>query len=641
MNDLDLRAAARTINLPPGDVDAVTARGRRLAQRRHRVVAGGLAVVLVAVSAGIYARANQPRPVPVRVGDDAVKRGDVAIRWEKVDSRSGLAFTQALSEEALYAVSTGPGTSQASAQRRVVWHSQDGVDWDEVADLKSDLYVGKLADRGTRLYGVGTGAATASVAGHKPFADLVVGASDDGGHTWARQTLPVDMRAIAAKSTDVGVYAVDIATTDNAVVALASLNANLDVPSVLPAGAPAPQHGWVITESGVDVLGDGPECPAGTTSTPPGQEDKRAAMARSGNDDDNGRKYRTACYSSDGTARTVTPQETRGVTASYTWSQLGVAGDLLRAVKTEPMVFRAERGSMAFQRVESPEVATLDGPGQLDRDGDGLLIVGQKNGFPEPQGMRESVLLRSSDGRTWSTAPMPGGLSWAAAVGRLGQQTAIVGEAESGPMLWVGDGNGGWSSTALADAVDPELRDKSNVSVVGAAIGPLGVVTVMSVYPDAIAKSGGITTTKDGYTLHITNDRWAGYVTDPSGKEVARADNVLRSEGGAIRGTPDGGAQLVDLATGAVIVTFGEGLRSGMDKAFRDVRVTNPEFRIVASRDGVTWSDQDTSALSEGPVGSIGFVLMRGERAVVAVSRPPTPGSRESAKQVALVGTPR
>jgi hypothetical protein len=643
MKNLDLRSAARTIDLPAGDVDTVVARGATLANRKRRIVAGGLTLSLVAASAGIYARMNQTKPIPLAVEGAAAHRGDSGIKWEKIDTKSGLGFTTTLAAESLYAVSTAPGRAAPNDTRRLVWHSEDGVEWNSVADLGNDLYLSNLTDKGTRLYGVGTGPATAAVAGRKPVADLVVGSSDNGGRSWTRQTLPVDMAAISAKSRSVSVYAVDVATTKDAVVAIASLAADLDVPKLVPAGQTAP-NGWALAADGVDVLGNGPDCPAGMTTAPPNAPDKRALMQAEAAKDGPSRQYAYQCYSADGTATDVTPQQTHGVKAHYTWAQLNVDNDLLRAVRSEPMVFRADAGSTAFQRVDAAEVAALDGPGLLEQDGDGLLLVGQQGNFPDgykPDGPAPA-LLRSVDGKTWTTGVVPPGYSYASAIGRLGSRTAMLGETASGPTLWVSDGGGEWSATSLASAVDPNVRDKANISLVSAAVGRLGVVAVVAVMRDQIAERGGVTLTDNGYTMRVLNDRWTAVATDSTGKEVARSDNVMDgSTKGALRSTNDGAVALFDPITNAKLATFGaDSIKNTMGRATRDSAYT-PTYRVIASRDGATWSDDDVNTLAGDKIVNVLRVLMTGEKAVVAVAPADPANSKTPAKQVALVATPR
>jgi hypothetical protein len=644
MNKLDLDTAARGVTLPPGDLDAVMDRGATLARRKQRVIAGGLTVALLGVTAGIYAQFNHNKPVPLQVGSDTTaRRGEVPIQWERLDTTAGLGFTMTMSEDDLYAVSTGPGRARVNDTRRVVWHSADGVEWTSIAEMKSDLYVSNLADRGGRLYGVGTGAATAAVEGRKPVPDLVVGASDDGGRNWSHQALPVDIRAISAKSRQVFVYATDVATTPDATVAIAALNADLDVPMLLPPGQSAP-HGWAITDSGVDVLGDGPACPAGTSDTPPNvPAEKRAAVQAQQKDNQPGREYPHECYGTDGSSRTVTPQESRGVTASYTFDQLQVGGDLLKAVQGEPFAFRAAAGSLNFERVDSAPVAALDGPGMLDRDGDGLILVGQKRGGPQTKrGVSAPVVLRSVDGRTWTAAGVPQGLSWAQAVGQLNGRTTIVGGTETGaPVMWTSNGSGGWSSTSLSDAIDPAATERSNVSVVAAGVGKLGVVAVVSLMKDAIAEKGGVTAQRNGYTLHITNDKWAGYITDSSGKELARSDSMLDPRNtDTLHITMDQGVTLVDPKTGAELVTFPMSeLRDATGGAMRGMR-NYPTYRLIASRDGITWSDKDVNELAGERVATVIRVLMTGEKAVVATMPDSAAKAGSDPKQIALVGTP-
>ena len=222
-----------------------------------------------------------------------------------------------------------------------------------------------------------------------------------------------------------------MATTKDAVVAIASLMAELDVPALLPAGQTAP-HGWAITDTGVDVLGDGPRCPANTSSSPPGEPDKRGAI-EANEPDDARREYPSACFKADGGAVKTTPQDSRGVAASYTWEQLHVDGDLLKAVRNDAIVFRAAAGSTDFKRIDAPAVGALGGPGLLESDGDGLLIVGQKSTISGNMDKTAATILRSGDGRTWTEGEAPQGFGYAHAVGRLGGSTVIVGQSDTGP----------------------------------------------------------------------------------------------------------------------------------------------------------------------------------------------------------------
>jgi hypothetical protein len=641
----DLRAAARSMPIPSGDVDAVIERGATLARRRRGSVAGGMAIALVVASVSYFAvTSDGSRPTHVHVGEGIAnaQRGDAGIRWERSDVHSGLGFTTSLSGDSLYAVSTAPGVAanrDNPDMHPVLWHSADGVDWSPVTAL-GDLYLSDLADHGTRVYGVGTGPATAVVAGHKPVSPLVVGWSDNAGHDWARQSLPVDFASIAAKATNVGVGNVEVASTDRTVVAVASLIADLDVPAVLPQGVTAP-NGWAITDTGVDVLDNNPECPSGTSTTAP---DGRSGKTVRANHEQSGaqRMYPATCFKPDGTSVQAPPQQ-RGVKASYTWDQLHVGGDLLRAVRNEPFVFSAPANGTNFERVDIPALAGMNGQALLDTNGDGVLFVAQKawDGSADRSAQPAPTLLKSSDGRTWTSVGVPSGFGYAMGIGRLGSRTALVGDGNAGATLWLSNPEGSWTATSIANAVDPAVAKGANVQVVAADVGPLGVVTVVSLARDAIADRGGVNVTLNGYTLHILNDRMAAVATDAQGKELARSDGIGQTNDASapLHFAGDGSVVLTDPASGATLVKFP--LTSVKDALNRSGSDSAPTFRVVASRDGVTWSDDSLDTLAGKKPESIGSVIVQGDRATVSMLLPQPAGSKAPQPQFALVGTPK
>jgi hypothetical protein len=639
-NDLDLRAAARSVAVPPGDVDAVVRRGATLAGRRHRLVAGGMAVVLAATAVSYLALTRDGgRPTRVTLGGDAnqtLTRGDAGIKWEKTPVRSGLGFLpHGVSGDQLFAISTAPGTAanpDNPDMHPVIWHSDDGVDWSQV-DALGDLYLSSIADRGARLYGVGTGPATASVAGKPKISDLVVGSSDNGGHTWDRHALPIDMHAMASKTTRVGVGQVEVAATDHSVVAVTWLIAQLDVPAVLPPGQSAP-NGWVTTADGVDVLGDGPECPPGTSTTPPGAERGKPVP------NDNGERYPGQCFSPDGTYRSVPPQESRGVKASYTWAQLGVNDDLRKAVRGEPFVFVADAGSTDFGRVEVPELRNKTGNALLNTDNGALLMVVTDRKDDYGASTPTSTLLRSTDGRTWSSGGEPAGFYYAMGVGKLGGRTAIAGGGTQGATLWLSNPDGSWTSSPLAGALDPATVKDAHVEVVAADIGPLGVVTVLNVAPDEVARHGGYDVKSNGYTLHVLNDRWKATVTDAAGKEVGSSESLQQESATAPLRMVGDGSVVLDGADGKTLAKFeAKAMRGVFDNGRNST--AQIDFRLVASRDGATWSDDDVRALAGADVMYVTSVIMKGERAVVTATLRQAPNTKGPAKQVALVGVPK
>ena len=159
---------------------------------------------------------------------------------------------------------------------------------------------------------------------------------------------------------------------------------------------------------------------------------------------------------------------------------------------------------------------------------------------------------------------------------------------------------------------------------------------------DRIAEKGGVSVKQNGYTLTVLNDRWAAVVTDPSGKEIGRTDGLGRRSGedGPLGMDNDGAVTVIDEATGATLVKFSaESTRSAFDD-MREGRDSFPTFRIVATRDGATWSDEDVQNLAGQKVMTVNSVIVSGERAVVSAMLPNT-DPKKTPGQVALVGTPK
>lgn len=270
---------------------------------------------------------------------------------------------------------------------------------------------------------MGTGPATAAAG--RPVSPLLVGWSDDGARTWERAALPVDLAAVASRTTRSAVRSTAVAAGPAGTVVVGVLDASLDVARSLPAGVSAP-HGWAYSATGVDLLGPdrGAVCP---------QPESAPAPAKEAGTDPTGEVQPAWCPAGDGSREgaVVSAQDARGVTASFTWEQLGVDGDLLRAVRRQLVAFAAPPGSDRFERLEVPDVAHVQGPVLLDASEDGFQVVATTAaGIAEPQ----LVMLASPDGRSWTAGePLPAG--WAAAAGRVGGVTTVVAQDGRGPVL--------------------------------------------------------------------------------------------------------------------------------------------------------------------------------------------------------------
>jgi hypothetical protein len=471
MNDLqlDLTGAADTFDLPPGDVASVVARGQARGRRRQRLVATTATLALVGTSvAGLRLVAGGDPTTTVAAGGMAMRLGDDTIAWEVVEGTSVLSLVQENSVTSspsgrLYALSTAPGEADLGQAPRVVWQSDDGVDW-SAAPLSDDIFLSDLATADDRIYAVGTGPATAAVAGDGAVPDLVVGWSDDGAQSWQTATLPIDMAAIAevSRSVTTNPEELAIASTPDATVAVASVGSDLDVPRFLPEGASAP-NGWAITPQGVDLLGPESRCPQG--------------MVEEGDTSGPRRLWAVSCIDGDGEVVTLSPQEARGVTASVTWDELGVTGDVRRAALGQPLAFVAPAGTDDFEAVDLA-LDDLGGFGlSLHADADGFLLV-------RPTSTGAARVLASSDGRNWSEpADLPGGLSRVTAAGRVGDTFVVLGQGDTEGAMVVTEGGGGWQAVAVADLLGLE-GDDVLVNLGGGAVEAQGVVAAVTTYEE-------------------------------------------------------------------------------------------------------------------------------------------------------------
>lgn len=469
---LDLSAAAGAYDVPAGDVDAVLRRASRRTTRRHRALAVVSVVSLVATAAVSVDLLDGGRRTTVTSGT-ALVRGDVGVTWRAVTPASGLGFANfdTGAQPPLYALSTAPGQADVAAtDPRVVWRSDDGVEWTSVSALDGDLFVSDLSARDGRVYAVATGPAAAA-AGGRPVSPLLVGWSDDGTRTWQRAQLPVDLGAVAARTTRSIVRSTAVAAGPAGTVVVGVLDASLDVHRSLPAGVTAP-HGWAYGATGVDLLGPetGNPCPQG--SSPPAAEVRPA--------DPTGEVHPVWCAAGpeDRQGVLVSPQDARGVTASYTWEQLGVDGDLLRAVRRQPVAFFAAAGSDRFERVELPALDPVAGSLHLAASDAGFDLVTTTGEGALPPAL---AVLTSGEGRSWSVSEVAGGVVWGAATGRVGGALTVVGQGEGGPVVLRADGAGGWTTTSLAPAVDagPDFHS----GLVSAAVGPFGIVIAVVIAP--------------------------------------------------------------------------------------------------------------------------------------------------------------
>jgi hypothetical protein len=543
-NDLHLDDVANTFDIPPGDVDAVVSRARSRTQRRRALMATvtTIAVVTGAVSF-IGTRGDDGDDDSTNVATEIVgdaKLGDDQFTWTSTESAKGLAWAPAVGGSGqLYALSTGPGERMGDTVRQNghVYRSADGVDWQSVSRLSSDMFLSDLAPASERLYAVGTGPATA-VAGKPTSAkasDLIAGWSDDGGETWNKAVLPFDMRAVAAKSINTFVMDTEVASSPKGTLAVAAVRTNLDVPALLPDDAKAP-NGWVTTADGVDVLGPRKTtsvCPAGTTA-------EKGGPRRVETDTKPGEVGPTYCFNENADDRSpesttiVTPQEAQGVTATYTWDQLGVSGDVLRAARGELIGFFAEPGSTDFTRLDMGAVQ-VGSPLFAIAAEDGFDII--KSSAPSPKGERSHMsVLHSSDGRTFAPVASDPSMAFASYAGLLGSTPVVFGGTEDGKPVMLRRGAASWTATDLSGLVTHP--SDTMVYMGSAGVGPAGAAVSVMIAPME-TKDGRtepraeqpvtrLLTTRDGVTWHDQSiDDLAGRKTGGVGMIAVTGDRLV------------------------------------------------------------------------------------------------------------------
>lgn len=475
----DFDEVAERVRIPAGDVGHVVSTARRRTRRHRRVLGATMAVAVVASVVAVDRMSSAPDEGLPLAATDGVRRGSLGLTWRGVEPASGLGMASGFTNRGpLYALSTAPGQRELTPEIRmngVVWRSDDGVEWSAASTLGNDLFLSDLAVGDERVYAVGTSPGEALPAGNRArltSSNLVVGWSDDQGRKWQKASLPVDLRDTRATRWG-SVSTTAVAAGPRGVLAVAAFTADLDVPALLPAGVTAPR-GWSTTETGVDILGTlkAGACPDGMKPaevTPPAGDPVGEVPP---------------VWCADGKrGRPIAPQAAYEVTAHYTFAQLGVDGDVLRAVRRQPVAWWAEPGSTEFRRVELPEVGGIAG---------GLEVTAHENGFDVlgvtgdrfGAGNQGLVLLQSGDGRTWRTLRPPAHSQWVAGLGTVGGRTAFVGGAETGAVLTVADGDGGWTTTALATLIDPALLEGRSVHASAVSFGEFGVALNASLVPE-------------------------------------------------------------------------------------------------------------------------------------------------------------
>ena len=166
------------------------------------------------------------------------------------------------------------------------------------------------------------------------------------------------------------------------------------------------------------------------------------------------------------------------MTASYTWAQLGVSGDLLQAAIGQPFVFWSADGT-SFKRIAQPVPASRTAQVHISADASGFALLAQNSSGA-------TTVSHSADGQQWQQeASLPSDFNDVVAVGSLAGRTVVVGNsftgdpssstAQANPSIATLDG-GHWTESSFGAVLG---SSDSKVTVEAAGIGPLGVAAVV------------------------------------------------------------------------------------------------------------------------------------------------------------------
>jgi hypothetical protein len=538
--DLDTDLAARlrhdlherSAHLPTRGSGPAAARRAGLRRRRRRqltsvtvtvsIVGAATASVLatrgpddegiVAGGAGFaeQAAASEP-PFDWSVLDGQSEIGDLSVYEPATGVVTGADGT-------LYALSTAPGVTPIPPGTdwvppdQSLYVSGDGTTWQERP--LGDLRITALAERDGVLYAVGTAPSTAAVDG----VAAVAAWSSDGGASWARATLPLDLDA-GDDGSSTGITSTSVASGPAGVVAAVSTWTNLDIERHFPPGTEAP-YGWATTEDGVDIYGPPPvptaeqaqaQCPeawtaevldvadlAATDRTPvPEAIPADSAEARAVSiEAARGTTKVVTCTAPDGRGEPIVVRDPgpSAVATHLAWAELGIDPALgAGLVRPTVRIFVAADGPR-FEEVAVPFADNAHGAELLATADGYVAVVTQPSSIdPNAQPATTVTAWRSADGRTWNplAAPALNELSWVVAAG-IHDGALVVVDSQPGRVLRSADGVT-WTSTSVADALADTVPAGADVQVSSAAIGPAGLALAVLTWPADDAAAGSPT----------------------------------------------------------------------------------------------------------------------------------------------------
>lgn len=652
----DLRTAAREIRLEPGSELRVVSTGKQRRRRRNRLTAFAGVGVLAAGSALVVQRLSQTEDTSIQFGEGEVSsepttedeitvvstptteppspdaEDTVAPAEEQAppdqgaDAGSGDAPPAELVESnyvwrvvepdasqavgmALYSnpwtefgdgilLSTAPGRSDDFAP--MFWRSEDGITWTEY-DI--DVPFGgreRIVFDGGSIYTVGTAPGIAET----DVNPLIVAWSDDEGATWNETALPIDTNAgrdvpmIGGVGVSSNVYPLD----EGGVIVMVQHYANLD---------------WELVQSRLAELG----YPLETDFM---DQDSRGLHVLA----DQSCTVRQTAPLVEQTPSTIpvggeytAPDEFGGCALrTITWDELGVPPEAVAASRSpREQAFYIADG-------QATEIPLPDGAssGWSGAGGDGPLVVdtaGQhyrvtRDGAVEvqldlPPWMFDGMLIGASDTTEFAATQVQDGPF-----------------APSRQQIGANAGDGGWTWSDWSGLVDDEWM----TSIAHQAVGPNGIVSVLSSSEDLIAAQGGVSATVDGVRISRSSQQAAPeFVIEATG-EVVPLERLQYGPAG-LEVLDESGNVVADLSGPDV------------ERAMWGCCDRQPQQRlyVATSADGrrvAVESIAELLGVADTDIASVTRVTPIGQTVVIAVSLQERHAD-ESHRQLVLVGTPR
>ncbi|MGE3324644.1 MAG: hypothetical protein AB7N61_04480 [Acidimicrobiia bacterium] len=519
-----LRTEANRVAIAPGSPARAIGLAHRHRRRRNSALALSSVAALAAVSITTVRVLDDSRGQRVVAGSDAGRaelvNGDLTWTTSPAPVGLGYGWSTARDGDTLYALSTEPG-KQANFEQpavKMLYRSTDGRTWEPSA-LPADLSVNSLAANSGNLYAVGTAPSTKSSADDLPDAgEPVVATSVDGGRSWTRSTLPVDLTKLQSTGGAPYVFT-QIAAGPSGVVAMVSTGGQVNSVRLLPAGVDY-SWGWRADADGITV-GDRPS-DAELEALKAQLCEPEAEFIVS--DTQNSMGGHLSCEYSDEDAPPMEwdPSVINPATGTlYSWASLGVDVDTAALLSGATIAFHSSDGT-DFRRTGT--IATGN-----SANVQGMTALG--NGFVAALAhfslSANSVeMLWSPDGSNWSTAStLDLGNGWPFTLTESNGVAVLIAQDTNGVLTSHTSTDGTtWTSTDLTGLLD--LQRGARVYVENVGSGPLGLVIAVGQEIDDVAAAGGVSFTKNGITVRLENRTGTASILDADGSVIATTTNI-------------------------------------------------------------------------------------------------------------------